>query len=179
MILQTERLVLREMVESDAAFILQLLNEPSFLQYIGDKGVRTVEDAQAYIRGGPVASYSANGHGLYLVVLRDSGTPIGMCGLVTRPTLAVPDIGFAFMPAYWSQGYAVEAAQAVMDYARDALGVKHIVAIASPDNTSSARLLGKIGLKFNRLISTADGGADVALFTPSGFDDGEIVRATS
>ena len=111
-VLETKRLILRRLCADDAEFILELLNQPSFLRYIGDKGVRNTEDAIRYIQTGPVASYDRFGFGLYLVELKESDVSIGMCGLLKRETLPDVDIGFAFLPGYWSQGYAFEAAAA-------------------------------------------------------------------
>ncbi len=163
-VLETARLTLRHLSIGDAEFILRLLNEPSFLRDIGDKGVRNLDDARQYILNGPVASYERNGFGLYLVELKDDGTPIGISGLVKRDTLPEPDIGFAFLPAYWSQGYAVESAAAVMTYAREVLGLTRIAAITSPDNNASEKLLGKIGLRFERMIKLSDDGDEAKLF---------------
>ena len=111
--LQTQRLLLRRFTVDDAEFILTLLNEPSFLRYIGDKKVRNLDDARQYILNGPVASYEQNGFGLCLVELRESHTPIGMCGLLKRAELSDPDIGFALLPDFWNKGFAFEAATAV------------------------------------------------------------------
>src|SRR5829696_5552552 len=105
-VLETERLSLRQFTVDDAQFILRLLNEPSFLRYIGDKQVRNLEDARQYILNGPVASYERNGFGLLLVELRELRTPIGMCGLLKREELPDPDIGFALLPDFWSTGFA-------------------------------------------------------------------------
>jgi len=163
-ILETERLVLRRLSSDDAEFILELLNQPSFLRYIGDKGVRTIEDAGRYIQTGPVASYERFGFGLYLVELKETGVRIGMCGLLKRDTLPDADIGFAFLPDYWSQGYAFEAASGVMTYGRDVLGLKRIVAITSLDNEASIKLLEKIGLKFEGLITPSEDLGEVRLF---------------
>ena len=165
MVLETERLILRRLSIDDAEFVLELLNEPSFLRYIGDRGVRNLEDAAQYILNRLVTSYERNGFGLYLVELKESGIPIGISGLVKRDTLPDADIGFAFLPAYWSQGYAFESAAAVMNYARDVLGLNRILAITSPDNESSARLLGKIGLRYERLIKLSEDAEEVRLFT--------------
>jgi RimJ/RimL family protein N-acetyltransferase len=165
-ILETERLVLRRLTTDDAEFVLELLNEPSFLQYIGDRGVRSLEDAREYILNRLVASYERNGFGLYLVELKESRIPIGISGLVKRDALPDADIGFAFLPAYWSQGYAVESAAAVMNYARAVLGLIRIVAITSLDNEASAKLLEKIGLRFERLIKLSEDAEEVKLFTP-------------
>jgi RimJ/RimL family protein N-acetyltransferase len=164
-ILETKRLVLRKLSVDDAEFVLELLNEPSFLRYIGDRGVRNLEDAAQYILNRLVASYERNGFGLYLVELKDGGIPIGISGLVKRDTLPDPDIGFAFLPAHWSKGYAVESAVAIMKYAQETLKLDRILAITSPDNDASAKLLGKIGLRFERLIKLSEDADEVKLFS--------------
>lgn len=161
--LETERLMIRRFTEADAEFILGLLNQPSFLRYIGDKGVRTIDDAVRYIQNGPIASYERVGYGPYLVKLKDSGVSIGMCGLLKRDTLPDADVGFAFLPDYWSQGYASEAVGAVMTYGKDVLGLRRIVAITSLDNNASIRLLEKVGLKFEGIITLPEQG-EVRLF---------------
>ena len=165
-VLETERLILRRLSTDDAQFVLELLNEPSFLRYIGDRGVRNLEQAVQYILDRLVASYERNGFGLYLVELKESGIPIGISGLVKRDSLPDADIGFAFLPAYWSKGYAIESAAAVMNHAREDLGLTRIVAITSPDNEASEKLLGKIGLRFERLIKLSEDAEEVKLFTP-------------
>jgi [ribosomal protein S5]-alanine N-acetyltransferase len=164
-VLETERLILRRLSIDDAEFILELLNEPSFLRYIGDKGVRSVEDARRYILNGPVDSYQRNGYGLYLVQLKLGGLAIGISGLVKRAALADPDIGFAFLQEQWSKGYAFESASALMIYAREVLKLKRILAITAPDNESSINLLRKIGLRFERMIRLSDDAPLVKLFT--------------
>jgi RimJ/RimL family protein N-acetyltransferase len=160
---QTERLVLRELTLEDAHFILELLNEDGFLRYIGDKGVRHLSDACSYIERGPIDSYRRHGFGLFAACLK-TRTPIGICGLVKRETLADPDLGFAFLARYGSQGYALEAASAVLDFGRRQLKLPRIIAITSPDNTRSSALLQKLGLRFERLISLAEGEPQVRLF---------------
>ncbi len=142
---QTPRLMLRHFTLDDGAFVLRLLNEPSFHEYIGDKGVRTLEGAHAYLTDGPLASYAQHGHGLNLVLLRDSGTPIGMCGLLKRDTLEAPDIGYAFMPEHWGAGYAIEAAEAILASAWDHFGLTRVLAITNEHNAPSQRLLVKLG----------------------------------
>ena len=163
-VIETERLSLRRLTEADAEFILGLLNQPSFLRYIGDKGVRNIDDAVRYLQTGPMASYERVGYGPYLVKLKQTEVPIGMCGLLKRDTLPDADVGFAFLPEYWSQGYAAEAATAVMNYGREVLGLQRIVAITSPDNNASIKLLEKIGLKFEGLIKLSEDQAEVRLF---------------
>jgi RimJ/RimL family protein N-acetyltransferase len=164
MVLETARLVLRKLTSDDAEFILELLNEPSFLRYIGDKGVRNLADARQYILTGPLASYARNGFGLYRVELKENKTPIGICGLVKRESLPDADIGFAFLPSYWSKGYGVEAAAAVMAYAREELKLKRILGITSPDNHSSIKVLQKIGLRFERTVRLSEDEAEIKLF---------------
>ena len=163
-VIKTERLVLRRLAIDDAEFIVELLNQPSFLRYIGDKEVRNNADAVRYIQDGPLASYERFGFGLYLVELKETGVPMGICGLLKRDSLPDVDVGFAFLPSYWSQGYAFEAAAAVMTYGRDVLGLRRIVAITSPDNEGSIRLLEKLGLRFERLIKLSADQSEVKLF---------------
>ena len=164
-ILKTERLTLRHLApETDAEFILRLLNEPSFLQYIGDKSVRTLDDARGYIRNGPAKSYEENGFGLYRVGLKENDLAIGICGLIKRDPLPEPDIGFAFLPEHWNKGYAHESAVEVMRHAREVLRLDRILAITSPDNEASGRLLGKIGLRFQRVVRLSEDTAEVKLF---------------
>jgi RimJ/RimL family protein N-acetyltransferase len=162
-VLETERLILRRLSDADADFILDLLNQPSFLRYIGDKGVRNIDDAVKYIQTGPIASYERFGFGLYLAELKETSLPIGMCGLLKRDALPDPDVGFAFLPDYWSHGYAFEAASAVMNYGREVLGLPRIVAITALDNNASIKLLGKIGLKFEGVLKLPEQG-EVRLF---------------
>lgn len=164
-VIETDRLSLRHLSTADVQFVLQLLNEPSFIRYIGDKQVRTLDDARKYLLEGPVKSYATYGFGLNLVELKPDRTPIGMCGLLQRDTLPGPDIGFAFLPDYWNQGYAFEAAMAVMKHARENLGVDRVLAITSPDNDASAKLLTKIGLRFDRIVKLSEDAGEVKLFT--------------
>lgn len=146
-VLETERLVLRRIGEDDAAFMLALLNEPSFWQNIGDRGVRTLDDARRYLREGPIAMHRRHGFGLHCVELRDSGAPIGICGLVKREALDDPDLGFAFLPEFRRGGYAFESALAVMAHARAVLELPRIVAVTTPGNAASCRLLARLGFR--------------------------------
>jgi [ribosomal protein S5]-alanine N-acetyltransferase len=162
---QTERLILRPMTEKDADFILELLNEPSFIRNIGDRKVRTIDGAKAYITDGPVASYAKNGFGLYLVEHRESGESMGMCGLIRRNTLKDVDIGYAFLPKFWSRGYAFEAAREMKRYAQQELGLKRLVAVVDPENSSSIRLLEKLGMKFERMVRLSPDDIELKLLT--------------
>jgi len=162
--IQTPRLALRELVDDDAAFILELVNDPSWLRYIGDKGVRDLDGARAYIANGPQASYARFGFGLWRVDLKDTGTPIGLCGLLKRDTLDDVDIGYAFLPRFVGKGYAFEAAEATWRHARETLRLPRLVAIVSPDNAASIKLLEKLGLRFETALKMKDDGSDTALY---------------
>ncbi len=162
--LRTDRLLLEHFSFEDCGFILRLLNEPSFIENIGDKGVRDLEGARAYLRDGPMASYAANGFGLFRVGLKESGDCIGMCGLISREILDDVDIGYGFLPEFWGQGYAFESAAAVMRYGREQLGFKRIVAVVSPGNTSSVKLLQKLGMRQSGKIRMADNEPEIDLF---------------
>lgn len=163
-VLETERLALRRLVPQDAEFMLGLLNDPAWIRFIGDRGVRSVEGARDYLANGPIAMYTLQGFGLYMVELKDSALPLGICGLIKRAGLDDPDLGFAFMPQFRGQGYAVESAQAVLDYGRRALGMQRVVAITSPGNQDSIKLLQRIGFRFERMLRLADEGDEVNLF---------------
>jgi ribosomal-protein-alanine N-acetyltransferase len=165
-ILETKRLRLRWLAEKDATFILDLVNEAAFIRNIGDKGVRTIDGARDYILTGPVASYAKFGFGLYLVELTETGEAIGICGLLKRDSLEDVDIGFAFLERFRKKGFAYEAAAAVMEYGRNALGLKRIVAITSADNEGSMRVLEKIGLRFEKIIRMPGSDEDTRLFVP-------------
>jgi [ribosomal protein S5]-alanine N-acetyltransferase len=163
-VIETERLILRRLSIEDASFILELLNQPSFLRFIGDRGVRTIKDAEKYILQGPMDSYERLGFGLYLTELKDSLASIGICGLIKRDALNDIDIGFAFLPQFWSKGYAFEAASAVMVYGRDVLKLSRIVAIVSPDNERSIRVLEKIGFKFESKMRLSEDSPELNLY---------------
>ena len=164
-VLETERLRLRLISAEDAEFFVELLNEPSFLRFIGDKKVRTLDDARNYILNGPVHSYESLGFGLYLVELKESSAPMGICGLLKRDTLDDVDIGFAFLPQFWRNGYALESAKAVMVHEQKLMGLKRILAITSPDNEASIALLEDLGFRFDRLTRLSDETPEVKLFS--------------
>jgi RimJ/RimL family protein N-acetyltransferase len=158
-ILQTARLALRTIDTDDAPFYLNLVNTPDFIAHIGDRGIRTLEAARAAIENGPMAMQAALGHSIYLVELADTGVAIGMCGLIKRDTLDGVDLGYAYLPQYFGQGYAYEAAAAVVAHA-GSLGLQRLLAIVSPGNTGSAALLGKLGMRQQGLVhlTPQDGG---------------------
>lgn len=162
-ILATERLVLRWLTEEDAGFIMELTNDPDWLLHIGDRGIRTLEDARRYIEKGPASVYE-RGFGLYAVDLKESGAPIGICGLINRDWLEEMDIGFAFLPQYRGKGYAREAAAATLEHARSALGLTRIAAIVSLANEASIRLLTQLGLGFERMVRPPGEGEEVCVY---------------
>ncbi len=141
----TDRLHIRPFTLKDAPFILELLNSPGWLEYIGDRGVRNEEDARNYLKDRLIASYTEHGFGFYYTGLVDSGEAIGMFGFAKRPFLEQPDLGFALLPAYSGKGYAVEASKAVMEYARTALNLEKLTAFTLPTNEKSIRLLERVG----------------------------------
>lgn len=152
--LETERLRLRDLdPERDAAFMLAVLNEPAFIANVADRGVRTEAEAADYIREKLMPSYEQFGFGFFAVELKESGVPIGICGLIKRPVLDDVDIGYSLLEEYWGQGYAHEAAVAVLDYGRNVLRLPRIVAFTAPHNRSSIRLLEKLGLRFERMFN--------------------------
>lgn len=149
-ILETDRLILKEFKNSDAEFILELLNTESWIKYIGDRKVHTVSDAIRYLQNGPISSYQKNGFGLWLVELKDQKIPIGMCGLIKRDDFEYPDIGFAFLPSFTGKGFVYEIAKPVLDQAMASFDT--ILAITVPENKSSIKLLQKLGMKLKEEI---------------------------
>ncbi len=163
-VLETERLSLRHLAEDDAAFILELTNDPDWLRHIGDRGIRTLDDARAYVRDGPATSYARHGFGLYLVELRDGAVPAGICGLLRRDWLEDADLGFAFLPRFRGMGLALEAARGTLEHGREALGLRRIAAIVSPENADSIRLLEKLGMRFERMALPPGGDREVCVY---------------
>lgn len=164
-ILETERLILREIVESDSEFILDLLNQPTFIKYIGDRNVRDLKQARDYIESRFTTSYRENGFGLYAIELKETNEVNGICGFVRRDTLPDADIGFALLPQFEGKGYAFESAAAVMKYGREVLNLQRVLAITTQDNESSVRLLEKLGFKFERLIKLPHDAEKLRLFS--------------
>ena len=164
MILETERLTLHDLTQGDAPFILELLLSPGFLQNIGDRGVRDLDSARGYIDRAQ-AGYAANGFGLWRADLKATGEATGLAGLVRREGLDHPDVGYAFLEAFWGQGLASEAAAASLGYGRDVLGLETIVAITTPANLGSIAVLKKIGMKDAGLIRVPGHADDSAYFT--------------
>ena len=151
-IADTERLRLRTIEVSDAAFYLELLNTADFIAHIGDRKIRTLAQARESIRDGPLAMQAARGHSIYLVERKADGIPIGMSGLIKRDSLDDVDLGYAFLPAYFGKGYAHEAALAVLEHARLRIGLARVVAITAPGNEASSKVLAKLGMRFDKMV---------------------------
>ncbi|TAE06484.1 MAG: N-acetyltransferase [Bacteroidetes bacterium] len=156
-IFQTPRLTLRKFTLEDAPFIVSLVNSEGWLRFVGDRNIKTIEDAQQYITNSLIQGYIDNGFGLWLVERTDDREPLGMCGLVKRATLDCPDIGFAFLPAHTGKGYALESAKATLTYAQQTLGLPTIYGITLPENQKSIAVLEKIGLRFLQITASPTG----------------------
>lgn len=163
-ILDTARMRLRELTLDDAAFIIELLNTPGWMRFIGDRNVHSQSQAITYLKEGPLKSYKNHGFGLYLAEEKDSAKAIGMCGLLKRDTLEHPDIGFAFLPEYTGKGYALEAAQATLQFANEQLQIPTVAAITKADNERSIGLLNKIGLRYKRRIRVPGNDGELLLY---------------
>jgi RimJ/RimL family protein N-acetyltransferase len=163
-IVETPRLTLRQLHGGDAAFILELLNDPTWLRFIGDRDIRNLDDAHAYIQNGPAASYAKHGFGLWLVQRKADDVPVGICGLLKRDTLEDVDVGFAFLQRFQGQGYGFESAAATLEYGRDHLGLKRIVAVTQPANDGSIRVLEKLGLRYEKMVQLSPTAPAIKLF---------------
>lgn len=164
-LINTDRLSIRYIKVEDFNFIFRLLNDPSWIKYIGDKGIKTEDDARNYIQTGPLQMYKNFGFGLYLVTLKETAVPIGLCGLIKRPSLENIDLGYAFLPEYTGKGYAFEATKAVLQYGKEQLTIDKIVAITTIDNLSSEKVLLKLGFTFDSLIKEKNEAEQLKLFT--------------
>ena len=160
----TERLTIRPFTLDDAAFIVTLVNDPDWLRFIGDKAVKTAEDARRYLTAGPIAMYELHGFGLCAIERTKDRSTIGMCGLIRREGLEDVDIGYALVPEARGQGFALEAALAVLEYGLTTLGISRIVAITNPDNVASTRVLEGLGMRFERHLQMGEGAKRVALY---------------
>lgn len=163
-LLETARLRLRYLGPEDAPWILRLLNEPSFIENIADKGVRTLEQAVGYLEGGPMQSYRSHGHGLNRVELKATGEPVGICGLIKRDQFADVDLGYALFPEFVGQGYAAEAGAAVLEQGARERGCSRVIAIVSPGNQRSIRVLERLGFRAEGSVALEPRGEQVALF---------------
>ena len=164
-ILETERVILRQFTTADAKFIVELVNSPGWIKFIGDRNIKTEEQATGYLQNGPLKSYKLNGFGLYLAELKNGNIPIGMCGIIKRDHLEGPDIGFAFLPEFTGKGFAFEVADATMKYAKDELKLPVVLAITVPANKTSIKLLEKIGMRFIKPFRFPDGKEELLLYS--------------
>ncbi|HEY8309908.1 MAG TPA: GNAT family N-acetyltransferase [Gemmatimonadaceae bacterium] len=163
-VLETERLVVRHLTLDDAEFILRLVNEPSFIANIGDRGIRSLEQASNYLLDGPIKSYQRHGHGPYLTALKLSLVPIGICGLLKRDEFDDMDLGYALLPEFWAQGFAFEASTALLAFAHSSLGAERVLGLVSPHNHQSIGLLEKLGFSFTELRQIKPDAPPTALY---------------
>lgn len=162
--IETERLQLREFTLSDAPYMLRQLNEPSFIENIADRGVRTLEQAEAYLQNGAMASYQNSGFGFWAVIEKSSKQMIGMCGLIKRDNLTDVDLGYALLPEYFGNGYAIEATKACIQAAKNRFHLQRLLAIVNPDNSTSRKLLDKIGFQYQNMIPMNDNEPEICLY---------------
>ena len=155
-VLESNRLSLRRLTLADAEFILGLVNQPSWLRFIGDKNVRTLDDARNYLRTGPLDMYQRFGFGMFMVERKEDGVAVGTCGLLKRDILPEPDLGYAFLPEFWGQGYALEAATAMLEYGHYSHELTRILAIVSPGNERSIRVLERCGMRYERMFAMSE-----------------------
>jgi RimJ/RimL family protein N-acetyltransferase len=165
-VLETERLIVRHLTTADAEFILRLVNEPSFIDNIGDRGIRSLEQATTYLIDGPIRSYERHGHGPYLTSLKASPSPtaIGICGLLKRDEFEDMDLGYALLPEFWSCGYAFEASVAILEFAHTSLRASRVLGLVSPENQRSIGLLEKLGFAFSELRQIKPDGLPTAVY---------------
>lgn len=163
-VIETARLILRKFTLDDAGFMLELLNTPAWLRFIGDRNVRTLEEAKQYLLGGNIRSYQEHGFGFYVVVVKETNQSIGTCGIKKREGLDDVDIGFGFLPQFMGKAYGYEAASATLNYALNDLKIKRIVAIVDPENTASISLIKKIGLVFEKMAQLSPKDIELMLF---------------
>lgn len=162
--LRTDRLRLERLTENDAALMLAIWNDPAFIRYVGDRGIRNEEESLTAMREGALKLWSELGIGPYRVSLADGEDAIGICGLFKRENIDVPDIGYGFLPDHCGNGYAFEAACAVRDHARDVMGLHRICAIVSPDNARSIHLLEKLGMTESGTVRMPGEDEDILMF---------------
>lgn len=164
-VLTTERLLIRMIKIEDAPFLVALMNDKDWIRYIGDRGIRTLEEAEAYIKARFFKSYEEHGFGFYGIVLKDTFEMIGIVGLIDREGLDHIDIGYGMLPQFRGKGYAFEATKAIFEYASNTLKLEKIVAIVNPDNKGSINLLHKLGLSYEKMVRLPDEDKDIKLFS--------------
>ncbi len=163
-ILATARLRLRQLTLDDAAFILELVNEPAWLRYIGNRGVRTLDDARDYLSKRILTMYARHGFGLWAVERKTDAALLGLCGLLKRDALDDVDLGFALLTRFEGCGYAREAAAATLAHGQKIFGLKRIVAITAPENPRSHALLAALGFALEKTFSFGEPPKETKLF---------------
>lgn len=163
-ILETERLIIREFIFDDSDFVIRLVNSPGWLTFIGDRNIKNTEQARQYMVQGPMASYKKNGFGFYVVLLKATQQQLGICGLIKRDTLLHTDLGFAFLPEFNGRGYAYEASSAIIHYSKNHIKLKKLIAIVMPENASSIKLLEKLGMTFDKMIEFGEKKENLMLY---------------
>jgi len=163
-IINTERLILREAEPSDNQFFFDLLNTPKWIKYIGDRGIKTLKNAEDYISDKLINSYKTKGYGLYVYELKESHIPIGICGFIKREYLDSVDIGFALLPEYERKGYTYEISIAVLENGEKNLSINNVYAITSKDNIASQELLKKLGFNFKSILNEPDSNEEILLY---------------
>ena len=162
--IETQRLGLRRLTLEDAALMLAIWNDPAFIRHVGDRGIRTLDEARTAMGEGVLQLYEKHGYGPYRMALKSADTPIGICGMFHREGLEDPDIGYGVLPEYCGKGYAYEAARAVVEHATSELGLARIIAIISPGNEASIGLIRKLGLKFEKMYRMPGEDDDVCIY---------------
>ncbi|NQU50150.1 MAG: GNAT family N-acetyltransferase [Planctomycetes bacterium] len=156
--------MIRKLGVCDAEFVLELTRDPTFIRNISDRGLRDIAAAEFFICEGPWTNGQPRGFGQFAMELIETGEVVGICGLLHRESLNLFDVGFAVLPHYWRQGYAFEAADAMMSYGRQKLGLKEIVGLTSPGNSASIGLLEKLGMRFIKTIGMSDDDPGTSLY---------------
>ncbi len=165
MLLETERLIIRKLTLDDASFFFELVNDPDWIRFIGDRNVQTIDDAKDYLQNRIFKSYEDSGFGFYAVVLKSTNEVVGITGFVDRDELEDVDVGFAFLPKGRGKGYAFESTQALMEYGIKTLKFKKVLAIANNDNERSHNLLKKLGFVFEKYVKLYDEEDEISLFS--------------
>ena len=166
--IETERLRLRHLTldDRDAGFMLRLVNDPGWLRNIGDRNVHTLDDARRYIQK-TIDMYHRLGFGSWAAEIKETGEPIGTCGLVKRDAIEDVEVGYALLPEHRRRGFAVEAARATLDHAWNVLRLPRVAAIVTPTNADSIKVLEAAGLRFARRVTLPGATEEITLYLAS------------
>ncbi|OUR93963.1 GNAT family N-acetyltransferase [Flavobacteriales bacterium 34_180_T64] len=164
-IAETERLLISKFTLADAPFFLELVNTPNWIKYIGERNINTIAQAEDAIKKGHLKSYKTHGFGFYTLQLKsENNKTIGTCGLIKRETLEYADIGFAMLPNYEGKGFGYESSMAILKLANELFKLKKVLAITSPTNQNSIRLIEKIGLSYEKRVKPFEDDEELLLF---------------